>query len=181
MHKKEKNVIKNGAFIFAISFLMTLTGCSNVYIQSNVSRDEKTDFTRILIVSNLTSAGPAYLASFQTAFPKGYQVCSVSNSPLSFDSPQEAIQKQQQTCQSEVMLTIDFNRNYLSGYGKYISSNDELLLQLINISNGKPFWKAVVTTSGNNEVPANRVVNQLIKDGIVKGALPFEKSYRSDY
>ncbi|ADB36111.1 hypothetical protein [Spirosoma linguale] len=173
--------MKNSYSAFAISFLMTLTSCSNVYIQSNVNRDERTDFTRILVVSNLTRANPAYLASFQTAFPQGYQVCSVSNSPLSFDSPQEAIQKQQQTCQSEVMLTIDFSRNYLSGYGKYISSNDELLLQLVNISNGKPFWKAVVTTSGSNEVSANQVVNQLIKDGIIKGNLPGQKYYRSDY
>ena len=165
----------------AIIFLITLSSCMNVSIQSNVKPAEKPEFKRILVVSNLPNMAPIYLARFQTAFPTGYQVCTVSNSPIDFDSPEESIEKQRQTCQSEVSLSIDFNRNYTSGYGKYISSNNELLLVMTNLATNKPFWKAIVTTGGANEVPPRQIVNQLIKDGIIGGAVPLEKSYQSDY
>jgi len=158
-----------------------MTGCMNVSIQSNVKPDEKPEFRRILVVSNLPNMAPTFLARFQTAFPTGYQVCTVSNSSIDFDSPEESIEKQRQTCQSEVSLSIDFNRNYTSGYGKYISSNNELLLVMTNLTTNKPFWKAIVTTGGANEVPPREIVQQLIKDGIIGGAVPLEKSYHSDY
>lgn len=167
--------------MLTLGFLVSLTGCVSAYMQTNVRREEKPEFTRILIVSNLTHTSSTYLPTFQTAFPTGYQVCTVSNGPLSFDNPEEAIRKQQQTCRSEVLLTIDFNQNYVSGSGKYIYSNDELFLEMTNLATGKPFWKAVVTTAGNNEVAPYIVVRQLVKDGIIDGALPSEKSYRSDY
>lgn len=167
--------------LLAICQLVTLTGCMNISIQSNVKPAEKPAFKRILVVSNLPNMEPTYLPRFQTAFPTGYQVCTVSNSPIDFDSPEEAIDKKRQACQSEVSLTIDFNRNYTSGYGKYISSNNELLLVMTNLTTTKPFWKAIVTTGGANEVPPRQIVNQLIKDGIIGGSAPFEKSYQSDY
>ena len=163
-----------------ICHLFTLTGCMNVSIQSNVKPDEKPAFRRILVVSNLPNMVPAYLPRFQTAFPTGYQVCTVSNSSIDFDSPEEAIEKKRQTCQSEVCLSIDFNRNYTSGYGRYISSNNELLLVMTNLATNKPFWKAIVTTGSVNEVPPRQIVNQLIKDGIISGTAPLDNSYQSN-
>ncbi|GAB3776067.1 hypothetical protein GCM10028818_21050 [Spirosoma horti] len=167
--------------LLVICQLIMLTGCMNVSIQSNVKPDDKPEFKRILVVSNLQHMVPTYLARFQTAFPSGYQVCTVSNSSIDFDSPEEAIDKKRQACQSEVSLSIDFNRNYTSGYGKYITSNNELLLVMTNLATNKPFWKAIVTTGGLNEVPPREIVQQLIKDGIIGGAIPLEKSYQSDY
>lgn len=165
-----------------VGYLMiSLTGCTTVHIQTNVKPADKPEFRRILVVSNLPQMVPTYLARFQTAFPSGYQVCTVSNSPIDFDGPEEAIEKQQQTCQSEVLLTIDFSRNYTSGYGKYITSNNELLLVMTNLATNKPFWKAIVTTGSSSEVPPSDIVQQLIKDGIIGGSVPAEKSYQSDY
>ncbi|MFD2935591.1 hypothetical protein [Spirosoma flavum] len=130
------------------------------------------EFRRILVVSRLPTVKQTYLPTFQTAFPAGYQVCTVSNSPISFDSPEEAIENQRQTCKSEVLLTIDLNRNYTSGNGRYISSYNELYLEMTSLATGKPFWKAIVTTGGSNEVPPRQIVSQLIKDGIIVGSIP---------
>lgn len=149
-----------------------LMGCTSARFQSNIQANDVPDFHRILVVSRLPKTTATYLPGFQTAFPGGYQVCTLSNSPISFDSPEQAIQQQRRECQSEVMLTIDFSRNYTTGYGQYISANNELLMEMTNLATGKPFWKAVVTTSGSNEVSPQRIVNQLIKDGIVEGSLP---------
>ncbi|GAB2559395.1 hypothetical protein [Spirosoma areae] len=162
--------------VLMISFLASLTGCIAVNFQSNVKADATPEFRRILIESRLPTVKPTYLPTFQTAFPAGYQVCTVSNSPISFDNPEQTIEKQRQTCQSEVLLTIDFNRNYTSGYGKYIASTNELYLEMKNLATGQPFWKAIVTTSGDNEVPPREIVNQLIKDGILESQLPVDKS-----
>ena len=149
----------------------SLMGCISARFQSNIKANDVPEFHRILVVSRLPKTTATYLPSFQTAFPSGYQVCTLSNSPISFESPEQAIQQQRQTCQSEVMLTIDFNRNYTTGYGRYISSNNELLLEMTNLTTGKPFWKAIVTTAGSNEVPARQIVNQLIEDGLVERVL----------
>lgn len=164
------------------SLLVALTSCVTATFQSNVKADAKPEFKRILIVSRLPATKPAYLASLQTAFPTGYQVCTVSNSPISFETAEEAIEKQRQACQSEVVLTIDFNRSYTSGSGRYISSNNELLLEMKSLSTGIPFWKALVTTGlSDNEVLPRQLVTQLIKDGIIQGSAPLEKSYQSTY
>jgi hypothetical protein len=158
------------ALFFGLS--ASLTGCAVARFQSNIKTQDVPDFHRILVVSRLPKTTATYLPTFQTSFPAGYQVCILSNSPISFDSPEQAIQQQRQECQSEVMLTIDFSRNYTTGYGHYISANNELLMEMTNLATGKPFWKAIVTTSGSNEVPPRQIVNQLIKDGIVEGVLP---------
>lgn len=96
----------------------------------------------------------------------------MSTSPISFETPEEAVQQQTQACSSEVTLTIDFNRNYTSGGGKYISSYNELYLEMASLETGQPFWKAIVTTGGSNEVPPRQIVNQLQKDGILNGDVP---------
>lgn len=155
-------------YALLMSLFVSLTGCMPVTIQSNMKADAMPEFRRILVVSRLSTVTPAYLPKFQTAFPAGYQVCTVSNSPISFDSPEESIEKQRQACQSEVMLTIDFNRNYTSGSGKYTTSYDELYMEMTSFATGKPFWKAIVT-AGGSEVPPRQIVTQLIKDGILEG------------
>ena len=158
------------ALLFGLSG--SLTGCITARFQSNIKANDVPEFHRILVVSRLPKTTATYLPSFQTAFPGGYQVCTLSNGPISFDSPEQAIQQQRQECQSEVMLTIDFNRNYTTGYGHYISTNNEILMELTNLATGKPFWKAIVTTGSSNEVAPRLIVNQLIKDGIVENSLP---------
>ncbi len=158
--------------ILMIGLLTTLTGCVTARFQSNIKANDVPEFHRILVVSRLPKTTETYLPSFQTAFPSGYQVCTLSNGPISFDSPEQAIQQQRQECQSEVMLTIDFSRNYTTGYGNYMSANNEILMEMTNLATGKPFWKAIVTTGGSNEVHPRLIVSQLIKDGIVEGSLP---------
>ena len=149
----------------------SLTGCITARFQSNIQANDVPEFHRILVVSRLPKTTATYLPGFQTAFPNGYQVCTLSNSPISFEKPEQAIQQQRQECQSEVMLTIDFNRNYTTGYGHYISATNEILMEMTNLTTGKPFWKAIVTTNGSNEVPPRQIVSQLIKDGIVESSL----------
>lgn len=167
--------------LITLSLLINLASCITANIQSNVKADAKPEFRRILVVSRLPKTHATYLPTFQTAFPAGYQVCTVSNSPISFESPEEAIDRQRQTCQSEVMLTIDFNRNYTAGSGRYITSYNELYLEMTNLATGKPFWKAIITTGGSNEVPPRNIVSQLIKDGIIEGSIPTQRSYQSNY
>jgi hypothetical protein len=158
--------------LLAICLASILTGCVSVNIQSNTKAEATPEFHRILIESRLPETDNAYLNQFLTAFPAGYQVCTVLNSPTSFESPADAIEEKRHTCQSEVLLTIDFYRNYTSGSGKYITTTNELLLEMKNLSNGQSFWKALVKTSGSNEVPPNRIVSKLIDDGLVEGRLP---------
>ena len=165
--------------LIAISLTSILAGCVSVNIQSNVKTEATPEFHRILIESRLPEASNAYLNQFLTAFPASYQVCTVLNNPTSFESPADAIEKQRQTCQSEVILTIDFYRNYTSGGGKYITTTNELLLEMKNLANGQPFWKALVKTSGSNEVPPNRIVSKLIDDGIIEAQLPGSKSVQA--
>ncbi len=146
-------------------------GCASVNIQSNVKADAKPAFRRILVVSRLSRVSPDYLPKFQTVFPTGYQVCTVSTSPISFETPEEAIQQQVQACTSEAVLTLDFNRNFTSGDGKYISSYNELYMEMTSVATGKPFWKAIVTTGGDTEVPPRQIINQLLKDRVIDGKL----------
>ncbi|CAN5446176.1 hypothetical protein BH09BAC4_BH09BAC4_01420 [soil metagenome] len=157
--------------VLLVSLLASLTSCYRTPIQSNVKREAKPEFRRILVVSNLSTVEPTYLPTFQTAFPVGYQVCTVSNSPISFDSLEESIEKQRQACQSEVVLTIDFNRNYTYGSGKSISSHNELYLEMKSLATGRPFWKAIVTTGSYWEVPPKWIIRQLIKDGVIEGVI----------
>ena len=162
--------------LLVIGFTSILVGCVSVNIQSNAKKEAIPEFHRLLIDSRLPETDNTYLDKFLTAFPAGYRVCTVLNSPTSFEKPADAIEKQRQSCQSEVLLTIDFYRNYTSGGGKYIYTTNELLLEMKNLSNGQSFWKALVKTSGSNEVPPNRIVSKLIEDGIVEAPLPGSKS-----
>ncbi len=168
--------------VLALGLLSSLISCSpSVIIQSNRKAEAQPEFSRILVESRLSQVNPAYLPSFQTSFPAGYQVCVVSNSVISFDSPEEAVEKQRQACQSEVLLTIDFKRNSVSASGQYAYSSNELYVEMKNLATGQPFWKAVITTSGGIEVPASKIVNKLVEDGIIKGSLPGNNSLQASY
>lgn len=159
-------------YLLLSSLVGLLAGCVTVNIQSNVKRDAVPDFRRILIVSKLSTLDPAYLPEFQTAFPPTYQVCSVADSPIAFESSEELIKEQQEVCGSEVLLTLGFSRNYTRGGGEYISSYNEVYVEMSSFSSGKPFWKAIITTEGGNEIPPRKIVNQLIEDGIIADKLP---------
>lgn len=169
--------MKITARILLVGLVAGLTGCSpSISFQSNKKAAAQPEFSRILIESRLPNVNPTYLPTFQTAFPAGYQVCTVSNSPISFDSPQEAIDKQRQTRQSEVLLTIDFKRNSVSAYGQYAYSSNELYLEMRNLAINQPFWKAIVTTGSSIEVPAGKIINKLIEDSVIQGRLPAEST-----
>lgn len=163
------NILRCALFVALIT---TLTGCISVHIQSNVSPDARPDFRRVLIVSKLSVLSPDYLPRFQAAFPSDYQVCSVANNPISFVSLDESIQQGIKDCGSEVLLTLGFSRNFTSGGGEYILSFNEVYAEMSTVASGKPFWKAVITTSGSDEVPPRKIINQLIKDRIIVGRLP---------
>jgi hypothetical protein len=150
-----------------------LTGCVTANFQSNVKPEAKPDFKRILVAAYLPSSRPEYLNELKAAFPAGYQVCVVSVTPLSFDDPQELIQQQRQTCQSDVMLKIDFDRNFTTGSGKYIDSHSQFYAEMIDLATNKPFWKAIITTTTNSrEVSARELVQKLQQDDIIKGKIP---------
>ena len=159
-------------YAFTGVLLTALIGCVSVNIQSNVSPDARPDFRRVLIVSKLSVLSPDYLSKFKDAFPPDCQVCSVANKPISFVSLDQSIQQGIRDCNSEVLLTLGFGRNYTSGGGEYISSYNEVYAEMSSVASGKPFWKAVITTNGSNEVPPQKIVNQLLKDGIITGRKP---------
>ena len=165
--------MKTAYLILLICWLCScITGCFRASFQSNTNPDAKPAFSRILIVSKISQVSPTYLPTLQTAFPAGYQVCTLSIGPLSFDTPEEAIERQRQACNSEVILSIDFNRSYTSGSGKSIASYNEIYMELSTLKTNKPFWKAIVTTGGSNEISPRQLVNQLLKDGIIEGEPP---------
>jgi hypothetical protein len=160
----------------AVIFILTaccLTGCVTANFQSNVKPEAKPDFKRILVATYLPSSRPEYLDELKAAFPAGYQVCTVSVTPLSFEDPKEIIQKQQQVCQSDVILTIDFDRSFTTGSGKYIDSHSQFYAEMIDLSTNKPFWKAIITTTtSSQEVSARELVKKLQEDDIIKGKIP---------
>lgn len=126
-------------YTLLMSFFVVLTGCVSVNIQSSVKPDAQPDFRRVLIVSKLPVLSPDYLPKFQAAFPPDYQVCSVADNPLSFKNIDESIQQGIRDCESEVMLTLGFSRNYTAGGGKYISSYNEIYAEMSSIASGQSF------------------------------------------
>ena len=160
------------ARLFLLLGVSLLTGCTPIVrLQSNARPEIRPDFHRILIVSRLPNSRQTYLPGFLSAFPAQYQVCTVEISPISFDTPEEAIRRQVDQCKSEVMLTIDVNRNFTEGGGKYISSYTDLYLELTNIATGQPFWKALIT-AGTSEINPRAIVQQLQKDGMIELSAP---------
>lgn len=154
------------------TLLFLLTSCQTILnIQSNVKVTDKPPFERILIVSRLPNVPPGYASTFVGAFPSQYTVCSVDVSPISFETPDEAISRQLRECNSEVMLTLDLNRSFSGNSDRYITGYNNIYLEMSSVATGKPFWKAI-TLSTTTALGPREVVRQLIKDGVLNGSLP---------
>lgn len=159
-------------FLICLLLSVLLTGCRTILdIQSNVRVVDKPPFERILIVSRLPNVEPGYATTFVGEFPSQYTVCSVDISPIAFETPEELIDRQIKECNSQVMLTLDLNRNFSRGSGKYIAGYNNIYLEMTNLATGKPFWKAIVL-SGITELRPREIVRQLIKDGVLSGKVP---------
>ncbi len=159
-------------FLLCLLLSTFLTGCTTILnIQSNVRVVDKPPFERILIVSRLPNVEPDYATTFVGAFPSQYTVCSVDISPIAFETPDELIDRQLKECNSQVMLTLDLNRNFSGGSGKYIRGYNNIYLEMTNLATGKPFWKAIVL-SDVTELWPHEIVRQLVKDGVLSGKVP---------
>ncbi len=153
--------------------LLALTGCVTTYFKTNTDYNALHRFSRILVVSKLPKVPSTYLTAWLSAFPDQYDVCVVDASELSFGNPDSLINQEAQKCRSEVMLTLDFNRNYTAGAGKYIYSTSEVSLQMATLPDRKPFWKALATQDVSREdIQPRQVVKQLITDAIIEGKVP---------
>ena len=148
------------------SLLLTLlTGC--VSFQSNVNRAAIPPFTRVLVVSQLTTV-PRNLDQFITQFPDQYEVCVADAGTLALAPPDSIIQKQARVCRSEVVLTYRLNRNYTVGSGESIQSVNEYLVEMTDLATRETFWKAITNGKGLN--PTN-LIQRLRTDGVISGTV----------
>lgn len=159
-----------GGLLVALALL--LNGCVAVHIDSNTNYDALPRFSRILVVSKLDRDDRDYLYAFERAFPLEYDVCAMSANKLAFGNPDSLIQQKAGECRSEVMLTLEFNRNYVVGSGKYSESIDELFLEMRTLPDRKPFWKGVARTDGPILIAPRRIVNKLHDDRLIDGDIP---------
>jgi hypothetical protein len=137
---------------------------------TNVNRAAIPQFSRVLIVSRLPVNPTDLLTEFVATFPKQYTVCTVNADKLAFGNPDSLIRQKVRECGSEVLLTINLERDHTTGGGNYIQSVREVYLEMTNLANGKSFWKAVGTSEGN--LYPRQVVVQLRDDGIITGKIP---------
>ncbi len=156
---------------FSLLLLFMLTGC--VSFNSNIDRKAIPEFTRLLVVSKLPNMRPDYLTMFLNMFPTQYEVCTMDAGPLAFGNPDSLISKQLKQCNSQVVLTINPYRNYTTGSGEYISSANEVLLEMTDASTQKSFWKAIAQANGQNVPTAEQIVKQLRTDGVILGSRPY--------
>ncbi|QIP12435.1 hypothetical protein G8759_07245 [Spirosoma aureum] len=147
-----------------------LAGC--VTIQSNIKSDAIPTFKRILVVTKLRKAPESYVQGFVKSFPVTYEVCTVALSPLSFDNPDEAVRKQAEACQSDVILTLELSKTGHSS--RYNSVPYEYNAEMSSVATGQPFWKAIISSNPTygERVPPRSVVKRLLKDHIIEGKLP---------
>lgn len=150
----------------SLALLLLLTvclGCMPPFV-TNVDRRQIPAFTRILVVSKL----PVMLRNlpdFLSVFPEQYEVCIADAGTLALAPPDSIVTSQVRTCRSEVVLTIQLNRNYTSGAGQYMRAVNEYLLELTDTRTGQTFWKALV----NGGLTAPRIVRRLKTDGVITG------------
>ncbi len=152
---------------FYCLLLFLLTGCVVNNFKTNTDYESLHRFKRILVVSKLTDSAPTYLNSWLTSFPDDYDVCVLDISKLAFGNPDSLISQKVLECKSGVMLTIDFDRNFTAGSGKYITAYNEFFVQMVSLPDRKPFWKAVTLN-----IRPRAVVNQLVTDAIIEGNVP---------
>lgn len=149
-----------------------LSGCATVLIDSNTDYKVLPRFSRVLVVSTIDRDDREYLLDFARTFPLEYDVCTVSASKLAFGNPDSLIQQKARECRSEVVLTVSFTRNYMTGGGRYSSSIDELYAEMSTFPDRKPFWKGVVRTDGYVLVSPRQIVKKLYDDRIIDGRIP---------
>jgi hypothetical protein len=159
--------------------LMLLTGCTTIpTMQSNVRVADKPPFERILVVSRLPNVPPGYASTFVGAFPSQYTICSVDVSPIDFETPEELINRKLSECDSQVMLTLNFNQNFSRGTGSGIAGYNNIYLEMTNVTTGKPFWKAIILSTTTAFSPG-KIVQRLISDGVLSGKLaPADSRYQ---
>lgn len=171
--------MKTAILFLMFSGMAGLTGC--VTIQSNVKSDAvPTHFRRILIVTKLRNAPGSYVQQYARLFPPGYEVCTLALSPLSFDKPDEAIRKQLESCNSEVILTLELvqpgsvgTRNSRYG-GRSYGNSYEFNAEMQSVTTGQPFWKAIISSDPANgeQVPPGSIIKRLQQDHIIEGKFP---------
>ncbi|GAB3889451.1 hypothetical protein [Spirosoma agri] len=163
--------------IAAFLLISLLAGC--VTIQSNTKSDAVPAFKRILVVTKMRKAPDRYAESFLTSFPSGYEVCTVALSPLAFDNPDEAIKKQAENCQSEVILTLELSKT--GHYSRYNSANYEYNAEMKSVATGQAFWKAMISSDPTlgEQLPPRSVVKRLLTDHIIEGKLPDGQSLQA--
>lgn len=156
-----------------------LAGC--VTIQSNTKSDAIPTFHRILVVTRLRKAPDSYVQSFSRSFPAGYTICTLALSPLSFDNPDEAIRKQVDACQSDVILELALSQTGHSG--RYSHTFYEYNAEMKSVATGQSFWKAIISVDPTygEEVPPRSVVKRLLNDHIIEGKLPPSESLQASY
>jgi hypothetical protein len=158
------------ALLFSLTITLLLSGCMT--FTTNMDREAIPSFSRILIVSRLPVNTSQMLAEFARSFPKNYQVCIVNADRLALINPDTLIQQKIAECGSEVMLTVNFERDYTDRIGSNgrINGVEEYLLEMKNLRTNKPFWKAIASSEyGFN--PREAVV-QLRNDNIISGKIP---------
>jgi len=167
--------------LLLVSLVMSLTGC--VTMQTNIKSDAvPPTFRRVLVVTKLRNAPASYVEQFAKQFPAGYEVSTLAISPLSFDSPDEAIRKKLDSWHSDVILTLELNR---TGHAsRYSSYPYEYNAEMKSVATGQPFWKAIISSapSYGEEVPPRSIIKRLLDDHIIDGKLPQPvNSYQASY
>jgi hypothetical protein len=147
---------------------LLLMGCMT--FDTNVNRSAVPTFSRVLVVSRLPVNSAETLAEFAAVFPARYAVCVVSADKLAFANPDSLIRQKARDCNSEVLLTIDLDRDYTTRrIDGTIDPVRELYLQMSSLTDNKPFWKAVARSEG--ALYPRQVVQQLRTDGIITGTV----------
>ncbi len=158
--------MKNCCYFLALALL---SGCITILptFKTNTDYESLHRFKRILVVSKLPKVPQAYLDAWIISFPDQYDVCVVDASELTFGNPDSLITQKARECQSEAILTLDYDRSYTVGSGKYISSVSEFFLQMAFMPDRKPFWKALT-----GDTAPRHIVQQLVTDAIIEGQVP---------
>jgi len=118
------------------------TGCASV--QSTTNNDAIPTFNRILVASKLPNVSDRYVVEYLNAFPQNYPICPIAISPLSFEKPNDIIQREMYTYPGNqpfwrALITTPSRRNSLRNCAS---------------------------------LPPRLLLNRLRKDGIIVGKTP---------
>lgn len=144
-------------------------GCAPTRFNTNTDRGTVPAFSRILVASRVPLQQRDYMAKYLTAFPIEYEVCVLEASVLAFGNPDSLIREKARQCNSQVLLTIQPYNDFVAGSGKYATGYSEYLLDMTDLTTGKPFWKSIAVTAGGLLPNVTSTVKQLRRDGIITG------------